>query len=304
MTMNMPSGFKSLEKTLESIDLDRTLSKLKTMTRTSSKEERGNQEQHNEDDQSCSSADSLFSHDGGTSRNTERPAFDNVEGSTFRPSAHRTSTGYVSPTSPPPPPDLPLSSISERPVTPRITPLPERKIASEGVSENIRIGHDDCNQQYNDGSTDFTLEPVITAQYPPLDHPDQPLNPMLPKFCYPQGDAIVPLREYKMPTIHYFVLTDSRGGKMYGTCLTVHEELTPHSEIEIVSGEKNDLTTSPKEGEERGYVECSVNGSPEALRLSRRSESQKYYAPRVLCLLSTWPYLSAFRTYLTLIFWR
>lgn len=102
-----------------------------------------------------------------------------------------------------------------------------------------------------------------------------------------------------MPTIHYFVLTDSRGGKMYGTCLTVYEELTPHSEIEIVSGEKNDLTTSPKEGEERGYVECSVNGSPEALRLSRRSESQKKYAPRVLRLLSTWPYLSAFRTYLT-----
>ncbi|KAL3809623.1 LOW QUALITY PROTEIN: hypothetical protein ACHAXA_006622 [Cyclostephanos tholiformis] len=287
--------FKSLEKKLESMQLDKTLSKLKAMTRTSSNEGRGDKEKNTEDDQSCSSADSSFSLDGGTSRTNERPTHANVEGSTFRPSARRNSSD-LSP-APLPPPGESMSPISERPATPRIAPLPERKTASKGVSENIRIGHDDCNQQYDEGSTNCILEPVVTARYPPVDHPDQPLNPMIPKFCYPRGDVIVPLREYKMPTVHYFVLTDSRGGKMYGTCLTVHEEITLHSDVlEIVSGEKNDWSPSRKGGQERGYVECSVNGSYEALH---RTENQKYYAPRVLCLLSTWPYLSAFRTYLT-----
>jgi hypothetical protein len=291
-TTSYVSGFKSLEKKFEKMNLDKTLSKLKTM------KERGNKQKIDEDDQSCSSEDSSFSLDGRTSRNTERPPFHNVEGATFRPSAQKTSLGCLSP-APPPPMGLSMSAISERPFTPKISPLPERQTASQGVSENIRIGHDSCNQQYNDGASDCKLEPVITAQYPPVDHPDQPLNPMLPKFCYPQGDVIVPLREYKMATVHYFVLTDSRGGKMYGTCLTVYEELTPHSEIEIVSGERNDSISSLKGGQERGFVECSVDGSPEKLRSSRSAENQKYYAPRVLCLLSTWPYLSAFRTYLT-----
>ena len=294
-TIMSVSGFKSLEKKLESMQLDKTLSKLKAMTRTSSNEGRGDKEKNTEDDQSCSSVDSSFSLDGGTSRTNERPTHANVEGSTFRPSARRNSSD-LSP-APLPPPGESMSPISERPATPRIAPLPERKTASKGVSENIRIGHDDCNQQYDEGSTNCILEPVVTARYPPVDHPDQPLNPMIPKFCYPRGDVIVPLREYKMPTVHYFVLTDSRGGKMYGTCLTVHEEITLHSDVlEIVSGEKNDWSPSRKGGQERGYVECSVNGAYEALR---RTENQKYYAPRVLCLLSTWPYLSAFRTYLT-----
>jgi len=46
-------------------------------------------------------------------------------------------------------------------------------------------------------------------------------------------------------------------------------------------------------------VEISINGSPKVVRPRRRSKTHTYYAPRVLCLLSTWPYLSAFRTYLT-----
>ncbi len=56
---------------------------------------------------------------------------------------------------------------------------------------------------------------------------------------------------------------------------------------------------SREEGHERGYVECSVNAAPKSGRARRHSKTHKYYAPRVLCLLSTWPYLSAFRTYLT-----
>ena len=111
------------------------------------------------------------------------------------------------------------------------------------------------------------LEPKITARYPSKDHKDQPLNSRLPQFCHPQGtDIIYPTSQYKMPRIHHFVLTDSSGGKQYGTCLTVYEEFE--------SDDTNNSNTSNK-------------------------KKKTYYAPRVLCLLSTYPYLTAFRTYLT-----
>jgi hypothetical protein len=101
------------------------------------------------------------------------------------------------------------------------------------------------------------LEPVITARYPLTDRPNRPLNPTLPQFCHPQGTILRATAEYKMPTIHYFCLTDSNAGKLYGTCLTFYEEMIAE--------------------------------------VGKRT----YYAPRVLCLLSAWPYLTAFRTYLT-----
>jgi len=128
---------------------------------------------------------------------------------------------------------------------------------------------------------------------------------MLPHFCYPQGiDDIVPSHEYKMPRIHHFVLTDSAGGKLYGTCLTVYEEFSMSSfgDDDDASNNYDDdisLLSTREEDQERANIEISMDGSPKIVRARRRSRHHTYYAPRVLCLLSTWPYLSAFRTYLT-----
>lgn len=175
-----------------------------------------------------------------------------------------------------------------------------------GATENIQIGNETnhfCDREYNDDIDDCMLEPVITARFPPFDHPGQPLNPMLPQFCYPQGiDHIVPSHEYKMPRIHHFVLTDSAGGKLYGTCLTVYEEFSigdtttrdNGDDISVIS-----LLSAREEDQERANIEVTMEGSPIVVRARRRSRNHTYYAPRVLCLLSTWPYLSAFRTYLT-----
>ena len=135
------------------------------------------------------------------------------------------------------------------------------------------------------------LEPVITAQYPPKDRPGRPLNPMLPQFCHPKGGDILVVAQYRLPTVHYFVLTDAAGGKMYGTCLTTYEEFNPD-----VHGDISDSTSIEdpiKDGRE------NLEGSPKMTRSRRHSSNRKYYAPRFLCLLSSWPYLSAFRTYLT-----
>lgn len=120
-------------------------------------------------------------------------------------------------------------------------------------------GADGDGAPQDDAVGNTLLEPRITARYPAADHEDQPLNVRIPQFCHPEGtDLIRPTTAYRMPRVHHFVLTDSMGGKQFGTCLTVYEEF----------GRGDDGKTT-------------------------------YYAPRVLVLLSTWPYLTAFRTYLT-----
>jgi hypothetical protein len=136
---------------------------------------------------------------------------------------------------------------------------------STGLAFNIpQDNHAPGSKSIDDDTEDYLLEPVITARYPAKDHEDQPLNPRLPQFCHPEGTELIqPTKEYKMPRIHFFVLTDNMGGKQYGTCLTVYEEFH-------------------KEGEDENIKKKTT-----------------YYAPRVLCLLSTYPYLTAFRTYLT-----
>ena len=109
------------------------------------------------------------------------------------------------------------------------------------------------------------LEPVISARYPANDRPGRPLNPKLPQFCHPKGaDVLRAYTDYKMPHIHHFVLTELNGGKQYGTCLTFYEE--------VILLDNDSSTVDDK---------------------------KMYYAPKVLCILSSWPYLSAFRTYLT-----
>ena len=167
------ASFKNLEKKLENMKLDKTLTKLeKTMAssrpltptsmmkgdnkkRGKGIEERKNQHQQqpfDEVDESFSSEDLSVS---------SMDVANNVEGgSTFRPS-------FIVPVSPPPIPSISPSLSEEKSTTPRIAPLPERKTVSSlvqggggGVSENIRLDDDTINQQQqqygnnnNDGST-------------------------------------------------------------------------------------------------------------------------------------------------------
>lgn len=124
---------------------------------------------------------------------------------------------------------------------------------------------------------DYTFQPQITARYPLVDYDDNPLNPMILQFCFPSDDAVVPSRTYQMPHVHHFVLTNERGRKIYGTCLTIFEEYTP----------EGPWKTQAMTLEEDDGIELSVD-----------TRGKHLYIPKVLCLLSTWPYLTAFREYL------
>ena len=124
---------------------------------------------------------------------------------------------------------------------------------------------------------DHTFSPIISARYPTADHSDNPLNPMILQFCYPTSDVIVPSTKYEMPRFHYFVLTNDKGRKVYGTCLTIMEEYVAEGPWK---------SKGVAEEESASGIELSVC-------------EKVLYIPKVLCLLSTWPYLSAFREYLS-----
>jgi len=327
---------EKIERQLEKLKLEKTLVKLKSMKKVGGmkvvNEEGGvdahcnnannilnaarqqhQQQQFLEDIGQSMSSSSSFSYDGKGENDDD--GAESIMSDQIRPSQHPTSIRKLpSSIHPPPPPPAsmrtPPSPVSRHSFggdwTPEWTPGADSVGGGgRGASENIRMGSDSnqfCDREYNDDIDDCILEPVVTSQYPPVDHPEQPLNPMLPHFCYPQGiEHIVPSHEYKMPRIHHFVLTDSAGGKLYGTCLTVYEEFSIGDSGDETSNFDDDISllSAREEDQERANIEISMDGSPKVVRARRRSRHHTYYAPRVLCLLSTWPYLSAFRTYLT-----
>eukprot|EP00980_Cylindrotheca_fusiformis_P031723 scaffold26870_cov176-Cylindrotheca_fusiformis.AAC.2 len=128
-----------------------------------------------------------------------------------------------------------------------------------------------------------TFQPKVTARYPPTDYLDNPLNPMITHFCYPVGDVVVPQTEYQLPRIHHFVLTNDKGRKVYGTCLTFYDEYVPPTDTPY---RRTDHVHETSEQD----IEVTIEKGDE--------DSAVLFLPRCLCILSIWPYVTAFREYL------
>jgi hypothetical protein len=167
---------------------------------------------------------------------------------------------------------------------PAPAPMPRDTWKREEQKETSRCeGHEDNIHLPQATEKDVhTFEPKVTARFPPNDHPDNPFNPMLTHFCFPGGDIILPSKEYHMPSVHQFVLTNDKGRKVYGTCLTIYEEYNPPETAFWKSGDSLHPATVGEAG-----IEVSIN-----------SQVTKLYIPKVLCILSIWPYVNAFREYL------
>mmetsp|Transcript_20122 Transcript_20122/g.47221 ORF Transcript_20122/g.47221 Transcript_20122/m.47221 type:complete len:1185 (-) Transcript_20122:1521-5075(-) len=119
------------------------------------------------------------------------------------------------------------------------------------------------------------FKPVVTGRYPQYDHEDNPFDPNVSLFCHISG-AIQLKKKPFMPKIHYFVQTGGTGKKMYGTCLTLWEPTK-------ISGRKK---TSENANDRNGESSESMS-------------SFDVFLPKCVVLLSTYPYLMAFREYLT-----
>jgi len=107
----------------------------------------------------------------------------------------------------------------------------------------------------------------VTGRYPLEDHPENPLHDSISSFCHPMG-SIKPSFESSMPKIHFFVSTGGRGQQVYGTCLTMYEAYDVSSLVTDVD-----------------VKICS-----------------EVYLPKFICILSSYPYLVAFREFLSQLF--
>ena len=101
---------------------------------------------------------------------------------------------------------------------------------TSSISENIHLPS--TTDRVGNSDTIPTFSPFQSARYPVMDHKDSPLNPMISHFCFPHTHDIELRTDYKMPTIHHFVLTNDKGTKIYGTCLTVYEEYESEEEFD------------------------------------------------------------------------
>jgi pentatricopeptide repeat protein len=169
-----------------------------------------------------------------------------------------------------------------------------RRAVTETQCGNIHMPQQHYRNNNVLSSPHQTFVPTITARYPETDYVDNPFNPMILHFCFPAvgvgGDVTVHgTTEYMLPRVHHFVLTLGCGHKMYGTCLTVLEEYE-----EEVRSCRPDVVTKAIDIRQSPTTESNTKKD------SRRTPSSKaIYVPKVLCLLSTWPYLTAFREYLS-----
>lgn len=157
-------------------------------------------------------------------------------------------------------------------------------------SENIQLPTFNVLEETEDPlEKKFELHPFISAQYPLEDHAEMPLNPMVSHFCFPQTPTLT--TEFQMPRIHYFVLTNEKGNKVYGTCLTVYEEYDFDEDSEV-GREIVDFLREKK------VDDINTSLEEQDIEVSLSSIRKTVYAPKVLCILSSWPYLHSFREYL------
>jgi hypothetical protein len=160
-------------------------------------------------------------------------------------------------------------------------------------SENIRIPTSISSLHLDTESHTLSFTPVITARYPFIDRPDHPLNSMVTQFCFPNSTSIHLSTEYRYPRLHHFVLTDDKGAKLYGTCLTVWEDYDPeehpskiHPPISTMIPDTQD-ESSPHDGNVELYIQNPAKSDT------------KFYLPKAICILSSWPYLEAFGQYIS-----
>ena len=216
--------------------------------------------------------------DGTSSSRSSKPRFDEKIKGIFRISKTSTEHGLEASLS-----REEGSEMDETRQEPHTLPPPKPrgtwKRDKQGANDgNIHMPGDDTYDEYN-------FQPTITSRYPLSDHEDNPLNPMVTHFCHPVGDVVFPSREYHMPRVHYFVLTNDKGRKIYGTCLTVYEEYEPPSDAPLQAHHLVHCDSGERD------IEITVDNAKTTL-----------YLPRCLCLLSMWPHLTAFREYLAQIY--
>ena len=140
--------------------------------------------------------------------------------------------------------------------------------------ELIPVSSADISRQSASSNHSSSSKPVrlffecaVTDRYPVLDRRDLAFPTGVPLFCFPNGLEIS--SESKSPSFFSFVQTSESGAHILGCCLVIYEPITP--------AQRKNLN---KYLEERNEAVL---------------ESTRLLVPKCLCLISTWPFIDAFK---------
>lgn len=134
----------------------------------------------------------------------------------------------------------------------------------------------------------IAYKPAVLDRFPRENNPDYPFPPNVSMFCLPMGAMLEcwPAKCQIPPKVFLtFVLTGERGSKYYGAAVTFWEpydgDLTPEQM------EKLGVNPESKSGS------CSDNSST-----NDPSEQKTFHVNKCICLLSRYPFFTAFKRYL------
>ena len=119
----------------------------------------------------------------------------------------------------------------------------------------------------------------VLSRYPIEDRSAFPLPAGIPLFCLPNG---LQLCSSRSPAFHSFVHTSEDGLHIMGCCLTIYEPLTS---LQLESIDK------------LSSINTSVNGD-HSHAAPTMTKGKTQYVPTCLCLISHWPFVSSFKSYL------
>lgn len=127
----------------------------------------------------------------------------------------------------------------------------------------------------------------ILDRYPLDDHEDFPLPHGIALFCFPLGCEIS--ENDLSPTFFSFVISCEDGSRVMGCCLRFYEPMTPM--------QRASLLDRYKEIEEKDSATSSSTKIDS--RQSFYYQNQAFYVPRCICLISSWPFVLAFKSFLS-----
>jgi hypothetical protein len=117
--------------------------------------------------------------------------------------------------------------------------------------------------------------PQILDRYPLEDHEDSSFPSGLTLFCLPEGMNLI--TRPKPASFFSFVQTSDTGSQLIGSCFTFYEPLNE---------------------KQRKCLDFLIDQSCDMDVSSSALAQMKFYLPRCLCIISQWPFVSAYKKFL------
>lgn len=157
------------------------------------------------------------------------------------------------------------------------------------------------------GFADVAFATRVLGRFPYKNYKGLPLpEEELPMFCYPTGCRLYRARLSEAPVAQYygFVVKNERGDSIYVSCVSFMEPLTPDKVAQLATMSRKRAATSlahrrfVEEQKRRGNASDCGTVATEADSLLMSFDEMTTFENKTICLVSRFPFWTAFRKYL------